>query len=192
MQARAALATAFFAAFLTGYSASAATTTPPDQGLRDVGQGVAIALPIVAGGISIYKDDWNGVGQLVLATGATVGTSLLLSRFVKEERPYCKGLPGCDNRSFPSDTAALAFAPAQYLWNRYGWEYGVPAYAAAGFVGASRIVSKEHWVWDVAASGGIAWTYNWIITGRFHEPGNVYSGLVATPHGAMFALNYRW
>ena len=192
MQARAAFLGAVCATIWASSPASAASTTPPDQGLRDVGQGVAIALPLVAGGISLYKGDWNGAGQLVLATGATVGTALVLSHFVKEERPYCKGLPGCDNRAFPSDTAALAFAPAQYLWNRYGWEYGVPAYAAAGFVGATRVISKEHTVWDVATSGVISWTYNWIITGRYHAPENVYSGLYASPHGAMFALNYRF
>jgi membrane-associated phospholipid phosphatase len=174
--------------------ASAATPvdSPPDQGLQDVGKGVAIALPLVAGGISIYKHDWNGAADLVLATGATVGTSYLISHFVKEERPYCKGEVGCDDRSFPSDTAALAFAPAQYLWNRYGWEYGVPAYTAAGFVGATRVISGEHHVWDVATSGVISWAYNWVITGRYHAPENVYSGIYATPHGAEFALNYRW
>jgi membrane-associated phospholipid phosphatase len=194
MQARVAAGIACFicAALTMSGPAAAATSTPPDSGLRDAGQGIAIALPLVAGGISIYKKDWNGVGQLVLVTGATVGTSLVLSHFVKEERPYCKGLPGCDDRAFPSDTSALAFAPAQYLWNRYGWEYGVPAYAAAGFVGASRVVSKEHNVWDVATSGVISWAYNWAITGRYHAPENVYSGVYATPHGAMFALNYRW
>ncbi len=196
MQARAAtaIACALCAALVASGSASAATPLPsaPDQGLQTVGDGVAIALPLIAGGISLYKDDWNGVGQLVLATGATVGTSLLISKFVKEDRPYCNGLPGCDNRAFPSDTSALAFAPAQYLWNRYGWEYGVPAYAAAGFVGATRVISGEHRIWDVGASAVISWTYNWIITGRYHAPENLYTGVYATPHGAMFALNYRW
>jgi membrane-associated phospholipid phosphatase len=179
-------------ALLASEPGAAATASAPDQGLQNVGQGVAIALPLVAGGISLYKDDWNGAGQLVLATGATVGTSFLISRFVKEERPYCKGEVGCDDHSFPSNTSALAFAPAQYLWNRYGWEYGVPAYAAAGFVGATRVISGEHRVWDVATSGVISWAYNQIITGRYHAPENVYSGIYATPHGAMFALNYHW
>lgn len=192
MQARAALAGAFCAAFLASMTATAATPTAPDQGLQNVGNGVAIALPLVAGGISLYKDDWNGAGQLALSTVATVGTAYLIQHFVKEEKPYCKGLPGCPNDAFPSTTSALAFAPAQYLWNRYGWEYGLPAYAAAGFVGASRVISKEHNWWDVAASGAISWTYNWIITGRYQEPDNVYSGIYANPHGAMIALNYRW
>jgi len=171
---------------------AAAATSNKDKGLQNVGDGVAIALPLVAGGISIYKDDWNGAGQLVLATGATVGTALLLKHFVQEPRPYCRHQPGCSNDSFPSDTAALAFAPAQYLWNRYGWEYGVPAYVAAGFAGATRIISDNHNWWDVAASGAISWTYNWIITSRYHPPDNLESGVIATPHGAMVAVNYRW
>jgi membrane-associated phospholipid phosphatase len=194
MQARTAAGIACVLWVAIALPAEAATPLPPtpDQGLQDAGKGVAIALPLVAGGISLYKHDWNGAADLVLATGATVGTSYLLSHFVKEDRPYCHGLQGCDDRAFPSNTAALAFAPAQYLWNRYGWEYGVPAYAAAGFVGASRVISREHSVLDVATSGVISWTYNWIITGRYRAPENVYSGVYATPHGAMLALNYRW
>ncbi|HEY5047353.1 MAG TPA: phosphatase PAP2 family protein [Rhizomicrobium sp.] len=195
MQARAAIgiAFAFCAASIAGaVAAPTPLAMPKDVGLQDVGEGVAIALPLIAGGISIYKDDWNGAGQLALVTGATVGTTYLLNRFVKEERPYCKGEVGCDDHSFPSNTSALAFAPAQYLWNRYGWEYGVPAYAAAGFVGATRVVAGEHRVWDVATSGVISFVYNWIVTDRYRAPDNIYSGVYATPKGAVFALNYRW
>jgi membrane-associated phospholipid phosphatase len=163
-----------------------------DEGLQNVGEGVAIALPLIAGGISAYKNDWAGAAQLVLATGATVGTSYLLSHFVKEGRPYCQGQPGCDDHSFPSNTAALAFAPAQYLWQRYGWEYGIPAYAAAGFVGASRIISSQHHWWDVATSGAISLGYNEIITTRYHQPYNLTTSISATPGGAFVALNYRW
>ena len=163
-----------------------------DKGLQDIGDGVAIALPLVAGGISIYKDDWNGAAQLVFSTGATVATAYLINHVVKEERPYCKGHLGCDDRSFPSNTSALAFAPAQYLWQRYGWEYGVPAYAAAGFVGASRIISKQHHWWDVATSGVISLGYNELFTSRYHEPDNLYTSVYATPEAAFVSLDYRW
>ena len=173
-----------------GSSANSGANT--DKGLQDVGDGVAIALPLVAGGISLYKNDWNGVGQLVIVTGATVGTAYLMSHLVKEQRPYCQGEIGCDDRSFPSKTSALAFAPAQYLWDRYGWEYGVPAYAAAGFVGASRIISKQHHWWDVVASGAVSWGYNFAITSRYHKPDNLYSSVYATPHAAFVSLNYQW
>ena len=157
-----------------------------NDSIAKVGQAVAIALPLTAGGISIYQSDWTGLAQDVVDTGATVGTALVLKHFVHEERP-----DHSDNQSFPSDTAALAFAPAQFLWDRYGWQYGVPAYAAAMFVGYSRVESKQHHVWDVAASAAIAFGYSKIFTTRFHRF-NVYTSLSATPDGAYVSASYRW
>ena len=156
--------------------------------IETAGQVIAIALPVVAGGISAWKDDWTGVAQLVLSTGATVGTAFLLKHVVHEQRP-----DHSDNQSFPSDTAALAYAPADYLWRRYGWQYGIPAYAAASFVGYSRVESKQHHWWDVAASGVMAFGYNWLITSRYHPwRGNLQTGLMATPDGAYVAARYEF
>lgn len=155
--------------------------------LANVGTGVAIALPVVAAGISYSKNDWQGIGELALTTGATVGTALLLKQFIKEERPDYS-----DNRSFPSDTAALAFAPASYLWDRYGWEYGVPAYGAAIFSGYTRVASQEHHWWDVAASAGIAWGWTLLFTRQWHYAYNLNSSIEVTPHEALASLSYRW
>ena len=168
--------------------AAATTSSHHQDNIETAGQVIAIALPIVAGGISVYKDDWQGVGQLVMATGVTVGTAFLLKYVVHEERPNHS-----NNQSFPSDTAALAYAPADYLWRRYGWQYGVPAYAAAAFVGYSRVESKQHYWWDVAASGAMAFGYNWLITDRYRPwRGNLQTGLMATSHGAYVAARYEF
>ena len=59
-------------------------------------------------------------------TVATVGIAYGLKQVIREQRP-----DGSDFKSLPSDTSALAFAPAQFLWDRYGWQYGLPAFAAA-------------------------------------------------------------
>lgn len=155
--------------------------------LADVGTGVAIALPVVAAGISYSKNDWQGIGELALTTGATVGTTFLLQHFIKEERPDFS-----DDHSFPSNTAALAFAPASYLWDRYGWEYGVPAYGAAIFTGYTRVASQEHHWWDVATSAGIAWGYTFLITRRWHYAYHIDSSIEVTPHEAFASLSYRW
>ena len=153
----------------------------------NVGEGVAIALPVVAGGISLYKSDTTGLAELSLDTALTVGTTYGLSHIVREERPN-----GSDNHSFPSNTSALAFAPAAYLWDRYGWRYGVPAYAAASFVAFSRVDGQEHHWYDVMASAGIAWAYSEVFTTRFR--GNDRFSAVAYPTrgGAMVAMTYRW
>src|SRR5580698_1349449 len=140
------------------------TVTAPAMasGIESTGTGVAIALPLIAGGVSLYKDDRTGLAELTVDTLATVGTAYALKNIVREQRP-----DKSDFQSFPSDTAALAFAPAQYLWDRYGWEYGVPAYAAALFTGYSRVEAKKHHWYDVAASGVLSFGFSKLFTTRF-------------------------
>src|ERR1700730_10393211 len=109
---RAALA-ALFLLTVTRPAAASGTTSR----IETAGTGVAIALPLIAGGISLYQDDRTGLAELTVDTLATVGTAYALKNIVREQRP-----DKSDFQSFSSDTAALAFAPAQYLWDRYGWE----------------------------------------------------------------------
>lgn len=163
-------------------SASAKTDT-----IEQIGKALAIAEPVFAGGVSIYRNDWTGLAQLTVTTGATVGTAYGLKYVVHEERP-----DHSDNKSFPSDTSALAFAPANYLWDRYGWQWGVPAYLVAGFVGYSRVEAKQHHWWDVAASAGLALAYTKIFTTRYVKPYNIDGDAYITPHGAYVSVNYRF
>ena len=152
MLTRAALALFFLAA---GNGAAMAGTT------ESLGTDVAIALPLIAGGITVYKADWTGTAELGVVGFETVGTAWGLKHIVREERP-----DHSDFQSFPSDTAALAFAPAQFLWDRYGWQYGLPAYAAATFVGWSRVDAQKHHWYDVAASAGLAFGFSKFFTTR--------------------------
>lgn len=164
----------------------AAGGTADADTVKSTGTDVAIALPLVAAGISLYQDDRMGLAQLTVDTVATVGTAYALKHVVREKRPN-----GTDFQSFPSDTAALAFAPAQYLWDRYGWEYGVPAYAAAIYTGYSRVEAKEHHWYDVAASAGFAFGFSKLFTTRYHPPGLVY-GAEVSPGGGYIHLSYNF
>jgi membrane-associated phospholipid phosphatase len=47
---------------------------------------------------------------------------------------------------------------------RYGWEYGIPAYAAASFVAYSRVEAREHYAHDVIAGAGIGILSSYIFT----------------------------
>jgi membrane-associated phospholipid phosphatase len=154
--------------------------------IETAGVGVAVALPVIAGGISLYKDDRTGLAELTVDTLATVGTAYALKNIVREQRP-----DKSDFQSFPSDTAALAFAPAQYLWDRYGWEYGLPAYGAALFTGYSRIEAKKHHWYDVAASEGFAFGFSKIFTTRYRAPGLRY-GADVSPDGGYLHLSYNF
>lgn len=154
------LRTGLAAVLLAASAASASADT-----IATLGKGTAIALPIIAGGITLYKKDWNGTGELVLDTVGTVGIAYGLKQLIREQRP-----DGSDWHSMPSATSALGFAPAQFLWDRYGWEYGLPAYAAAGFVAYSRVEAREHHWYDVAASAGLAFGISKIFTTRYQGP----------------------
>lgn len=161
---------------------SSAHATDPNAG-----KAVAIAIPVIAGGIALAHDwDWTGVKELTVDTGLTVGTALLLKQIVREQRP-----DKSDWHSFPSDTAALAFAPAAFLWDRYGWEYGAPAYLAAGYVGYERVNSKQHHWYDVAASAVIGWGYSRLITTRYVHR-RFYTNVYASTNGVYADFTYRW
>src|SRR3954462_7482722 len=136
---------------------------------ESLGTDVAIALPVIAGGITLAKDDWKGTAQLTVDTIATVGLAYGLKHVIREQRP-----DKSDFHSMPSDTSALAFAPAQFLWDRYGWRYGLPAYAAATFVAWSRVDADKHHWYDVTASAALAFGVSKIFTTRYHPPGLRY------------------
>jgi membrane-associated phospholipid phosphatase len=154
--------------------------------ISSTGTGVAIALPLVAAGFSLYQDDRMGLAQLAVDGFATVGTAYALKHVVREERP-----DKSNDQSFPSATSAVAFAPAQFLWDRYGWEYGLPAYAAAIYTGYSRVEAKEHHWYDVAASAGFAFGFSKIFTTRYHPPGLNY-GAEISPGGGYIHLSYNF
>ena len=161
--------------------------------METAGTAVAISLPLIAGGITVYKHDWNGTAQLLATTALTVGTVYGLKHLVRECRPFAKPCaPGGPNwDSFPSDTSALASAPADFLWARYGWRYGLPAFVASQFVGYSRVDAKKHHWWDTLASTGISIAYAGIVTTRYHGRG-FYSSLEGDGDGVHASIGYRW
>lgn len=155
--------------------------------LESVGTDIAVALPLVAGGIAVYKDDWIGVGQLGIGTVATVGTAYGLKHIVRERRP-----DKSDYQSFPSDTVALSASGSSFLWARYGWRYGLPALAVSEFVAYTRVDAKKHHWYDTLASSGIAASYAFIFDTRYREPRHLYSSLSASPDSAYLQLTYNF
>jgi len=174
-------AVACFVLLLGGSSCASAST------LESLGTDIAIALPAVAGGIAIYKDDWTGVAQLGVGTVATVGTAYGLKHVIREQRP-----DKSDYQSFPSDTVALSASGSSFLWARYGWRYGLPALAVSEFVAYTRVDAKKHHWYDTLASSGIAAGYAFVFDTRYREPRHLYSSLSATPDSAYLQLTYNF
>jgi len=148
--------------------------------IRTAGEFLRIALPLAAGGISLGKHDQHGIVQLGGSEILAEGSSLLLEELIEEERP-----DKSDRYSFPSDSAAVTFSAASFLQIRYGWRYGLPAYAVAGFVGWSRVKSQRHYWHDVLAGAALGWVASEITASRYHNvPG---SNGASAPLPAAFA-----
>jgi membrane-associated phospholipid phosphatase len=156
-----------------------------DSTLEKAGTGVAIALPVIAGGITLYKHDRVGTAQLILETTLTVGTAYALKQFVREERP-----DGSDFHSFPSETTALSASGSAFLWGRYGWQYGLPASIATQFVSFTRVDARKHHWYDTLASSALAAGYGYVVTTPFKRRYNINTSLEAAPDGAAVRLSY--
>lgn len=111
---------------------------------------VAIGMPVATVALVIAKKDWEGLLRGSIEGVATVGVTYLMKTTIHKRRP-----DGSDRQSFPSMHSATAFADASFLMRRYGWKFGVPAYALAGYVAWGRVYSKKHDGWDVLTGAAI-------------------------------------
>lgn len=168
-------------------TALAAPLSSRQKAIETVGTGVSIALPVIAAGITLYKHDRKGLFELAAETVLTVGTAYALKNIVRERRP-----DGSDWQSFPSDTTALSASGSTYLWRRYGWEYGLPAFAASQFVSYSRVQADKHHWYDTLASSAIAAGYGLIVNDRFRRRTRITTELDPAPDGAVVRFSYNW
>lgn len=173
----------------TGAGAAPAVTplSGNKKAIETAGTAVAIAMPLVAAAITLKKHDRVGLAQLATETLLTVGTAYALKNIVRERRP-----DGSDFQSFPSDTTALSASGSSYLWGRYGWQYGLPAFAATQFVSYSRIQAKKHHWYDTLASSALAAGYGYVLTTPYTKRHNISTGLTATPDSVYVQMSYRW
>lgn len=146
-------------------------------------------MPAFSLGYSAAMSDYDGSLQMIESTGATGLAALLLKSTVYSERPA--GAEGAPGESFPSGHTAVAFSSAAFLQNRYGYAFGLPAYAAASFVGYSRIQGHEHHWIDVIAGAGLGIGFGYLFTEPYHADGFDLSAY-ATPEEAGLVLTVRF
>lgn len=136
-----------------------ATASHSYERVEGAGDVVTVVLAAAAGGLPLLLRDNEGAVQLVKAAVLDVGVTMALKYGINERRPN-----GEDYHSFPSAHASVAFASAEYLRQRYGWEYGLPAYGLASFVAYSRVEANQHYWRDVLAGAAIGIGSSYIFT----------------------------
>lgn len=63
--------------------------------------------------------------------------------------------PDGSSFSFPSGHSSATFATAEVLRAHFGWGVGIPAYATASYVAASRLTENRHYASDVIFGAAI-------------------------------------
>lgn len=112
---------------------------------------VAALLPVAAGvTASLIERDYDGLGRLALSGATALALNYSLEALVRKNRP-----DGSGRHAFPSTHSVAAFSGATFLMRRYGWRWGVPAYAVSAYVAWGRVFARKHDVWDVLGGAAI-------------------------------------
>lgn len=122
------------------------------RGIFDAGETIGGARAQLAGALATYA-----IGR---ASGhvkvARVGGDLIRAQVLAQAMTAGIKLSARRNRpdggefSFPSGHTSVTFATATVVLRHFGWKAGVPAYAVASYVAASRVHVKRHFLSDVA------------------------------------------
>jgi membrane-associated phospholipid phosphatase len=151
--------------------------SPAADNIQSAGDILQFVLPATAAGLTLGYRDWNGSLEFGESAGATLGVTYGLKYAVNERRP------NGGSESFPSGHSSISFCGAEFMRKRYGWEYGLPAYAAACFVAYSRVEARAHYPHDVVAGAAIGIVSSYIFTRPYRgwhvqlEGGATYYGV---------------
>lgn len=115
---------------------------------------ITAIVPLTAYAIAHYKDDGDGEGQFLRsnAVSLVLNTTLRLAFNETDWGTRPNGSP----YGFPSGHVAFMTTSAAFLQDRFGWEYGVPAYALTGYVAWVRVDTNHHRWRDVAAAAALS------------------------------------
>ncbi|UPQ89519.1 phosphatase PAP2 family protein [Vibrio sinaloensis] len=150
-----------------------------DDDIVEAGDVLVIAIPATGLLASWIYDDFEGAKQLTFSVIAAQTITEITKNTVGRYRPN-SDIAGASYKSFPSGHAAGAFSGAAFLHSRYGAAWGLPAYAGATFVAASRVHGNRHYADDVLAGASIGFLVNQFFVSPYTNDGVAFS---AAPNG---------
>ncbi|MDR1477027.1 MAG: phosphatase PAP2 family protein [Rickettsiales bacterium] len=156
-------------------------------GAERSGDWLQLLIPISALAYSASISDWKGAEELLLSAGATAAATHALKSGIKEDRPNQP--EDTEGSSFPSGHTSFAFSGAAYWQTRYGWGIGAPMYAAASYVGWTRVDAGKHRWPDVLAGAALGIGINLLFVDAY--PGANVS-VVPTDGGAAVHISSKF
>ncbi len=124
-----------------------------------------VLIPSTAYGTTLFLGDKTGEMQMYQSFFTNLGITYAVKGGVNKKRP------DGGNHSFPSGHTSAAFQGASFIHARYGYQYAIPAYIAATFVGYSRVEASKHYVSDVIAGAALGTVCSFY----FSEPHQAYA-----------------
>lgn len=116
---------------------------------------VMTAIPVTALATAYLKNDSEGEMQWL----RNLLANQLLNSVARLGFNYTSlgKRPDGTGYGFPSGHVAFAGSGASFLEERYGWEYGVPAWLATGYVAYVRVDNRDHHWRDVVAASALSY-----------------------------------
>src|SRR5688572_13939856 len=179
------------AATHTADGSMTATLSRQRAGFLDAGETIGSARMQLASALATFA-----VGHISGNAKVTdVGADLVRANIVAQsltgavKMSVRRGRPDGTEFSFPSGHTSVTFASATVLQRHFGWKTGIPAYAVASYVAASRIHDKRHFLSDVAFGAAVGIVSGWTVT-MGHGDTQMTMTPVASPGGAGLSLSW--
>ena len=116
------------------------------EAVESSGDIILLALPATAALSTVIKKDKKGFWQFTKGFVTNLAITGGLKYAINKRRPFNGG-----GQAFPSGHTSITFQAASFIQKRYGFKYGIPAYALAAWTGYSRINATRHDGYDVLA-----------------------------------------
>ena len=150
------------------------------SGVSDV---LMVGLPAAAAGYAYSQGDTDGLKELGLSVGSAYAAVEVVKALHESPRP-----DGSGNDGFPSAHTAIAFAAARYVDKRYGGDYNLYVYGAAGLTALARVEAKKHYWKDVLVGAGMGF----VASEYFTHSKTVKVTVLPTPRGVALVSSAVW
>ena len=112
------------------------------------------AIPLGSYWYTFHADDPEGRRQFYWCVGSNEVVNSALRLAFNET--YLGERPNGNRYAFPSGHVGFITSGAAFLTRRYGWRFGLPAYAASAYVAYVRVETRHHRWRDVIAAAALS------------------------------------